>query len=117
MWLTVLSDHGVVGLVVWLALFWSLAQSLWRIRTLTIGQPNLSWLFELAGALQISIAGFAVVGTFIDSPYFDMFYYLVAVVIIMKEGLTESMATAALPRASKIGDRSVLATARTSVSL
>jgi probable O-glycosylation ligase (exosortase A-associated) len=85
MWLTVLSDHGVVGLIVWLTLFGSLMQSLWRIRTLTIGQPNVSWMFNLAGALQIALAGFAVVGTFIDAPYFDMFYYFVAIVVIMKE--------------------------------
>jgi probable O-glycosylation ligase (exosortase A-associated) len=85
MWLTVLSDHGVVGLIVWLTLFGFLTQSLWRIRTLTMVQPNLSWMFDLAGTLQIALAGFAVVGTFIDAPYFDMFYYFVAIVVIMKE--------------------------------
>ncbi len=49
-------------------------------------------MHELAGALQISFAAYSVVGTFIDAAYFDMLYYLIAMVVIMKELLANSRA-------------------------
>jgi hypothetical protein len=76
----------------------------------------MAWMHELAGGLQISLAAYVVVGTFIDAAYFDMLYYLIAMVVIMKERLANSPAAEALPTAGRFADRPVLATAKTSFS-
>jgi hypothetical protein len=44
-------------------------------------------MYDLAGAAQVAFVAYFVVGTFIDAAYFDMFYYLIAIVVIMKERL------------------------------
>jgi hypothetical protein len=42
-------------------------------------------LVPWADTLRISFVGFAVAGTFLDFAYFDVYYQLVAAVIILKE--------------------------------
>ena len=84
-WFSILGEHGVLGFVIWLGLLGSVVMSSWRIRSVTGKFPDKFWMFDLAGALQIALAGYVVPATFIDAAYFDMVYYLVAVVVILKE--------------------------------
>ena len=43
-----------------------------------------SSLVDFADMAQSSMAAYFLVGTFLDAAYFDLFYYLVALIIIMK---------------------------------
>jgi probable O-glycosylation ligase (exosortase A-associated) len=103
-WFSMLGEHGFPAFILWLGLIGSVFVSLSRIRSVTVANPDLFWMFELAGAFQVSLAAYAVIGTFIDAAYFDMFYYLVAIVVILKEVMQRVIVEAASPViAGKIG--------------
>lgn len=93
-WFTVLGEHGVTGFLLWLGLIGSCFLSLRRVRLYGIAHPEMSWVTHLSDMLMISFASFMLVGTFLDAAYFDMFYYLVAMVIILKELLHQDAAEA-----------------------
>ena len=110
-WLSIIGEHGFFGATLWFGLIGSFLLSVWRIRAQTVARPELIWMYELAGALQSSLLAFAVVGTFIDATYFDMLYYLIAIVVILKERLENSQMVEALPQTANIVDTRPLTTA------
>jgi probable O-glycosylation ligase (exosortase A-associated) len=88
--LSVFGEHGVPGAVVWSWLIGLTFINLRRLRLYarqSLGPPNLK---DFADMVQGSLVVFFVVGSFIDAAYFDMFYYLLAFVIIQK-GLVARM--------------------------
>jgi len=86
-WATIAAEHGALGVVLWIGLLASCFVSLRDIRRHSRRRPEMSGLVFLADAVQTSIIVFMIVGTFFDAAYFDMYYYLVASVIITKESL------------------------------
>jgi probable O-glycosylation ligase (exosortase A-associated) len=113
-WFTVLSEHGFPGFFLWVGLMGCFVLSTLRIRYATNYRPEMAWMHELSGSIQISLAAYVVVGTFIDAAYFDMLYYLIAMVVVMKERLADALAAAPLPTAVKTTERPVLVPAKTS---
>jgi probable O-glycosylation ligase (exosortase A-associated) len=78
-WFETLSDHGFPGLALFVAILLAAAfNSRWVIRR-AIGRPDLIWADKLGRMLQISLAAYAVAGTFGSMNFYDGFY---AVVII-----------------------------------
>jgi probable O-glycosylation ligase (exosortase A-associated) len=94
-WFTMLGDHGVLGLTFWVALIVSSLMSLRRLRLIGQLEPKNSWLVAFSQSVQISFVVFMVVGTFLDAAYFDLLYYLVAMVVVAK-GLVDAMPVRAL---------------------
>ena len=90
MWLTVLGEHGIVAFLLWLALMFSALVSLRRIRAYASIDAQFAWMSQCADALQGGLVAFMVVGTFLDTAYFDMYYFLIAAVVIMKEIIRRS---------------------------
>ena len=84
-WLSILGEHGFVAFALWLALLVSCFIHLKRIRKYGTLDPEKSTFVHYADMLQGSLVTYLVVGTFLDAAYFDMFYYLVAVTVIVKE--------------------------------
>ncbi len=80
----VLAEHGFTGLVLyaWLiiAVFVDLASVIRRTR----GDPSREWMERLAQMLQVSLVAYVVNGLFLSLSYFDLFYYLVAVTMILE---------------------------------
>jgi probable O-glycosylation ligase (exosortase A-associated) len=83
-WFTMLGDHGVLGFTIWLVLIISSLMSLRRLRRIGQLETENAWLVPFSQSVQASIAVFMVVGTFLDAAYFDLFYYLVAMIVIAK---------------------------------
>jgi probable O-glycosylation ligase (exosortase A-associated) len=83
-WFTMLGDHGAPGLALYILLIVSSLLSLRRLRLVGQAQPENSWLVPFAHSLQASFVVFMVIGTFLDAAYFDLLYYLVAMVVIAK---------------------------------
>jgi probable O-glycosylation ligase (exosortase A-associated) len=83
MWLTLFGEHGIAGLLLGTALILSCYVRLHRLRSSRPKATPPSWSTEAAGAIQSALAGFCVGGTFLDVAYFDLFYYLVASVIVI----------------------------------
>lgn len=77
----VLGEHGFVGLGLYLALATLVFRRCsWLIRT-TRERADLEWAGRLATMIQVSLLGFAVGGAFLSLAYYDVPYYLMALVV------------------------------------
>lgn len=80
----VLGEHGFVGLAIFLAILvmtWRTAS--WIIRR-TRKDPKNAWASDLAAMVQVSLIGYCSAGAFLGLAYFDLFYTLVAVIVLTK---------------------------------
>lgn len=89
-WFQMLSDHGFVGLGLFLGLFVAgLLNAGWIVRQ-SKQIPSLRWANDLGRALQASIIGFAAGGTFASLEMWDGYYIVLVIaaaarVIVAKE--------------------------------
>lgn len=100
----VMGEHGFVGL----ALYLTLAFLTWRrtawIRRTCKHREDLAWAAELASMIQVSLVGFGVGGAFLSLAYFDIPYYVMAMVVILGRIVEETVANEA-PAGSRIVSR------------
>jgi probable O-glycosylation ligase (exosortase A-associated) len=79
----VLGEQGFIGL----ALYLLLGLLTWRRASRIIKQckknPENKWAGDLASMIQVSMVGYAVGGAFLGLAYFDLYYHLIAMVIIL----------------------------------
>jgi probable O-glycosylation ligase (exosortase A-associated) len=79
-----LGEHGVPGLLIFLGLilscYWSCRQIIRRFRD----DGSEGYWAEYARMVQLSLATYLVCGAFLGRGYFDLFYQIVATVIILK---------------------------------
>lgn len=98
-----LGEHGFVGLGLYLLLlllFWRHAAAVVRI---TRGKPQLAWAHDLAAMLQVTLVGYMVGGAFLSLVNFDVPYYLMAAIVVLRvlvEREARAPAPAAVPAAS-----------------
>lgn len=78
----IMGNHGFIGLGIFLMIFFSAWWSANRVRRAARRQPNLLWCSQLAGMCQVSLVGYAVGGAFLSLAYFELPYYVVAVVVL-----------------------------------
>jgi probable O-glycosylation ligase (exosortase A-associated) len=88
-----LGSHGFVGLSLFLALMLASWWSFGRTRARCTGQPHLEWAGDLAAMGQVSLAGFAVAGAFLNLAFFDLFYLIIALSSLLSV-VTQSEASA-----------------------
>lgn len=83
----VLGEHGFVGL----AMFLGLGLFTWRTASSIIrrarGDPRTAWAADLAAMVQVSLVGYASAGAFLGLAYFDLYYTLIAVVVLTSHWL------------------------------
>jgi probable O-glycosylation ligase (exosortase A-associated) len=79
-----LGEHGVVGLALFLLLLFCCLRSCWRLGARYRRHPEASWIAAYADMVFISLLAFMSSGAFASRAYFDLFYQLVATVIILK---------------------------------
>jgi probable O-glycosylation ligase (exosortase A-associated) len=88
----VLGEHGFVGL----ALFMLLGVLMWRTGSWVIRHGKKSeehrWAVDLASMVQVTLAGYAVGGAFLGLAYFDLYYHLIAILVVMKVLLLKEQA-------------------------
>ncbi|MGF1563198.1 MAG: putative O-glycosylation ligase, exosortase A system-associated [Geminicoccaceae bacterium] len=93
----VLGEHGYVGLLMFLALgvasIWQCQRMSWQCR----GDPHVKWLSDLAQMLQLSIIAFAVGGAFLTLATFDLYYQLLALVVLAEAIMLQQRASKPLP--------------------
>ena len=87
-----LGEHGYVGLAIFLALgagaYLSAGATVRRARD----HSELSWAADLASMVQVSIAAYAVAGLFLSLATFDLYYHLIAIVVITQALVRQSLA-------------------------
>jgi probable O-glycosylation ligase (exosortase A-associated) len=82
--LQIFAEHGFTGLVLFIGLLVSLFLTLLRTVRTTRGDPERQWIGESAQFIGVSLIAYVVGGVFLNMPYFDLFYQLVAVVVILQ---------------------------------
>ena len=79
----VLGEHGFIGLFLFLLLGFLTLKESNRIRNNTKTSLEYKWVYDLSSMLQVSIIGFAVGGAFLGLAYFDLYYHLIAMIVIL----------------------------------
>jgi probable O-glycosylation ligase (exosortase A-associated) len=97
----VLGEHGFFGL----ALFLILGLMTWRTASWIIkrarGDPENRWAADLASMVQVSVVGYASGGAFLGLANFDLYYTLIAVVVLCKTVLVARQSARKVESAQK----------------
>ena len=78
----ILAEHGFIGLAIFLMLAllgWRLAA---KIKKRTKKDEANHWARDLAAMIQVSLVGYLVGGAFLGLAYYDLYYHLLAMLII-----------------------------------
>ncbi|ANM31197.1 hypothetical protein ABI59_18900 [Acidobacteria bacterium Mor1] len=81
----VMGEHGFVGWGIFMSLLGFSYLSMGKLRRISKPHPELVWVHENATMLQLSLVVYGIGGAFLGMAYFDLYYFLVASVIIMKD--------------------------------
>lgn len=79
----VLGEHGFIGLLAFLILFFLAWKTANKIIKLTKSSTEQKWAHDLASMTQVSIVGYGVGGAFLGLAYFDLFYHLVVILALV----------------------------------
>lgn len=89
----ILGEHGFIGLF----LFLLIAFLAWRTASSVIREAKKSetnkWLVDLCSMLQVSLVGYAVAGAFLGLAYFDLYYNVIAIIVLSRRVLLEQKET------------------------
>jgi len=88
----VLGEHGFVGLFLFLLLMLLTWRSGSWIRKKTADEPGMGWANDLASMLQVSMIGYAVSGASLGLAYFDLYYHLIALMVLTRIIVTQQLA-------------------------
>jgi probable O-glycosylation ligase (exosortase A-associated) len=87
----VLGEHGFVGLALFLALGIGTFLTGQSIIRRARGSPDLAWARDLAAMIQVSLIAYAVSGLALSLAFFDLYYHLVAIMVITKVLVKEAL--------------------------
>lgn len=79
----VLGEHGFIGLIIFLMLGILSWRNAGKIIKLTKDSDKNKWAHDLASMIQVSLVGYAVGGAFLGLAYFDLFYHLLVILILL----------------------------------
>jgi probable O-glycosylation ligase (exosortase A-associated) len=80
----VLGDHGYVGLILFLLLWLTAYRTGTWLRRHCRDLEDYRWAHDLATMSQVSLIGYAVGGVFIGLSYFDLYYHIIAILILLR---------------------------------
>jgi len=93
----VLAEHGFPGLALFLLLMASTFVSLRYLVHVTKNRPDQLWINDCAKMIEVSLVAYAVSGAFLSMSYFDLFYHLVAITVLLKAFVARSAAAVPAP--------------------
>jgi putative inorganic carbon (HCO3(-)) transporter len=83
----VLGEHGYVGLLLFLLLFLFTWRTGSRVIRYCHNQPELAWAAMLARMCQVSLIGYLTSGAFLSLAYYDLIYYIIAMLVLLEKVL------------------------------
>ena len=90
-WFGMLGQHGWIGL----SLFVLLGLMVWRdgswVIKRTEGREEFGWHNNLARMLQVSLVGYASTGTFLSMEYFDYYYHVIALMVLLRTAVQSEL--------------------------
>ncbi len=87
----VLGEHGFIGLFLFLLLGLFTLLSCSRIIKESKKVEGFQWMSDLMAMLQVCLIGYAASGAFLGLAYFDLYYNLIAIVIICSKLLKDAL--------------------------
>jgi len=78
----IIAEQGFIGFALFMLLAWFTWNTGNRIRKLARKNNETRWAFDLASMLQVSLIGYAAGGAFLGLAYFDLYYDLIALMVI-----------------------------------
>jgi len=90
----IMGEHGFIGFGLFILLAWFTWNTGSRIRRLARRTPETAWGYDMASMLQVSLMGYASGGAFLGLAYFDLYYTLIAVMVICSLLVREQVAAA-----------------------
>jgi probable O-glycosylation ligase (exosortase A-associated) len=89
----VLGELGFVGLALFLLLGALSLRGAGDVERLTRNRDDLAWANFLARMLQASLVGYATGGMFLGLAYWDLYYHLVVLIVVLREHVTKVLQT------------------------
>ena len=80
----ILGEHGFVAFILFAALILSTLLSAQKIKKVIRANPHHSWAENYLNMFQIGTIAYMIGGIFLGRAYFDLFYHIVAMVVITK---------------------------------
>ncbi len=80
----IMGEHGFLAFGMFIALILFALTGTRRLKRYAEKNINLSWVNNYADMLQLSLFAFVIGGTFLGRAYFDLFYHIVAMIVIMQ---------------------------------
>jgi len=80
----VLGEHGLIAFSIYMLLLLSILVSMQKLKWQFKNIKSCSWICNYADMLQVSILAYMAGGTFLGRAYFDLFYHLVIISVILK---------------------------------
>jgi len=80
----VLGEHGWLGLLIWLSIWWYTWRTAAWLRTSGKAKNGTQWCAHLGAMCQVSLVGYFVGGTFLSLAYFDLPYNIMVMVVAAK---------------------------------
>jgi probable O-glycosylation ligase (exosortase A-associated) len=87
----VMGEHGFIGFSLFMLLAWFAWNTGSRIRRQAGRSEETRWCADLASMLQVSLMGYAAAGAFLGLAYFDLYYNLIAMMVICRVLLQEQI--------------------------
>jgi len=81
-WFEALGEHGFVGLFLFLGLMGTAIVTCSSIMRKIRNRPDLAWAHDLCAMVQVGVISYGVGGAFLNLAIFDLYYHLLAIVVI-----------------------------------
>ncbi len=96
----IFAEHGVIAGTIWLSLLAGTMVSLTRLARLSRRHANLEWVKNYALMLRAALIAYAAGTLFLGLPYWDLFYHLVFVSVLVKKFALQEAITAGVAAAT-----------------
>lgn len=97
----IMGEHGFIGFGIYMTIMaftWLRGSSIIRR---TRSQSELKWAHDLAAMTQVSLIGYASCGAFLGLAYFDYYWHLVAIMVILDHLVKQHIAKGLAPNPSQ----------------
>ncbi|MDD2725358.1 MAG: putative O-glycosylation ligase, exosortase A system-associated [Methylovulum sp.] len=95
---SVLADHGWIGLILFLSIFFMTWRKLSKIIKATSKDDNLSEINSMAKMIQVSLLAYFSGGAFLSLSYFDLPWHLASLVVLLETTVTQQTPPNPLPK-------------------
>jgi probable O-glycosylation ligase (exosortase A-associated) len=84
-YIEILAEHGFIAFFVWASLLFGTMLTLTRLKAITRGIAGLEWVQNYATMIRTSLIAYAVGTVFLGLSYWDIFYHLVFIAVLVKQ--------------------------------